>query len=923
MKLIVYRYVAILIFSLANFGISAQCSRTNDSLALVSIFNNCLGANWANKTNWLVPGRNISTWYGVKLNATGCVESLIMTTNKLNGALPDEIGTMKALKVLNLANNNLSGNLPVSMGGLTALEELNLSSNSLNGLIHAQFGNLVNLRKMQLSFNNFSGNLAPSLGNLKELVILHLHQNTISGQIPPGLGGLNKLEELLLSQNLLSGSIPATLGNMSKLKSLILSQNKLSGSIPSEIGNLANLYFFYADENQLSGNIPAQIGNLLNLRELWLNKNLLTGSIPIEISGLVKLQKLLLNENMLTGPIPATIGNLTDLVSLHLSDNKLTGTLPASLGNLSNIISLLIGNNMVTGDIPVSFGSMKTLSSLDLHNNRITGLIPSSFGNLLNLKRIYLHDNMLEGCFPKSMQKFCTLSESDNINTSGYNFKGNTNLIFGGDFKRWCSGEGRAKAEIKANTPLCEGSDLLLKGTGGLTFSWSGPSGYASILQNPVINTINATQFGKYTLAVVNENRCTDTISLNIQGIGAVSASGNGPLCEGVQIELKASGGVTYRWSGPNGFISDVQNPVIPDAKANMEGDYIVEIKTSDCIITRKVTIDFVKSAVITTNTPICEGDTLKLSVSSGQSFAWIGPGGFTSSKQSPNIIPSGETGTGKYSVTVKNSDNCTFTLSVDIQVTTRFVPLHPDFPDMCDNGIKFELPSKIDKYTGTWSGAGISGQPGNQIFLPSGLKGVQQLIFTPVSDGSCVGPVKKEFFVGSLQITATEKSPSLDTEDSNGAIEVLIKTNTKDVQLTYTGPVLGNSVIFDQSSFVIKDLKSGKYFINVSNTTGCTDTTSVEVRYLRPFYFLPNVVTSQASSDNGRFYLKGANIYSYDMTIYNRWGNTVFDGKNLSVNEYNQAWITAGVGSGVYVYVVTINTIEGQKLLSGSITVL
>lgn len=140
---------------------------------------------------------------------------------------------------------------------------------------------------------------------------------------------------------------------------------------------------------------------------------------------------------------------------------------------------------MLSGPIPISLGNMTSLINLDLINNKISGEIPSSFGNLLNLKRIYLQNNMLEGCFPSTMLKYCILSESDNLSTVGYNFRQNKDLIFEGDFGRWCAGEGRAKAEIISNAPLCEGSDLILNGSGGLIFSWSDLKG--TILYNKIL----------------------------------------------------------------------------------------------------------------------------------------------------------------------------------------------------------------------------------------------------------------------------------------------------------------------------------------------------------------------------------------------------------------------------------------------------
>ena len=80
-------------------------------------------------------------------------------------------------------------------------------------------------------------------------------------------------------------------------------------------------------------------------------------------------------------------------------------------------------------------------------------------------------------------------------------------------------------------------------------------------------------------------------------GVGAVSsafaitvritlvalASSNSPVCEGSSINLTAQtqvGGV-YIWTGPNGFASNVQNPVIPNATAAQAGVYKLVVWTS------------------------------------------------------------------------------------------------------------------------------------------------------------------------------------------------------------------------------------------------------------------------------------------------------------------------------------------------------
>jgi hypothetical protein len=59
----------------------------------------------------------------------------------------------------------------------------------------------------------------------------------------------------------------------------------------------------------------------------------------------------------------------------------------------------------------------------------------------------------------------------------------------------------------------------------------------------------------------------------------------NGPLVAGQTLQLTASSspGASYSWSGPNGFSSSLQNPVIPNITAAAAGTYNVSASFGDC----------------------------------------------------------------------------------------------------------------------------------------------------------------------------------------------------------------------------------------------------------------------------------------------------------------------------------------------------
>lgn len=57
--------------------------------------------------------------------------------------------------------------------------------------------------------------------------------------------------------------------------------------------------------------------------------------------------------------------------------------------------------------------------------------------------------------------------------------------------------------------------------------------------------------------------------------------SSNSPVCINSTIQLNATGGATYNWTGPNGFTSTQQNPTIPNATAANAGTYACQVAGS------------------------------------------------------------------------------------------------------------------------------------------------------------------------------------------------------------------------------------------------------------------------------------------------------------------------------------------------------
>ncbi|GLT40567.1 hypothetical protein SLA2020_146890 [Shorea laevis] len=80
-----------------------------------------------------------------------------LSCNKFDGEIPEVVGNLKRLQLLNLSNNILVGPIPTPLGYLASLEALDLSQNMLTGRIPTQLTWLNFLEVFNVSHNHLTG----------------------------------------------------------------------------------------------------------------------------------------------------------------------------------------------------------------------------------------------------------------------------------------------------------------------------------------------------------------------------------------------------------------------------------------------------------------------------------------------------------------------------------------------------------------------------------------------------------------------------------------------------------------------------------------------------------------------------------------------------------------------------------------------
>jgi len=134
------------------------------------------------------------------------------------------------------------------------------------------------------------------------------------------------------------------------------------------------------------------------------------------------------------------------------------------------------------------------------------------------------------------------------------------------------------------NGPMCEGITLNFYGqpSGLASYAWTGPDGFTSTIQNPTIANVTAAATGQYILVGTNSYGCFTeaSTSVTIYAKPVTTAANNGPLCTGTTLNLTGgpAGMISYAWTGPNGFTSNIQNPTIPNVTAVIAGVYSLNV---------------------------------------------------------------------------------------------------------------------------------------------------------------------------------------------------------------------------------------------------------------------------------------------------------------------------------------------------------
>ena len=176
---------------------------------------------------------------------------------------------------------------------------------------------------------------------------------------------------------------------------------------------------------------------------------------------------------------------------------------------------------------------------------------------------------------------------------------------------------------ITGETEICaEGSISLSEtGDGGQNHVWTGPNNLEFAGANLQINNITNQNTGLYEVSADNGNGCSanTSIEVNVNALPNLTLAANDTEpCEGSNLQLSETSAdlVSWEWTGPNNFSSDLPNPSITNVGMAASGAYnLIGINAAGCMSeqTIGITVNPTFNAGTGRNTQICSGPVVNL----------------------------------------------------------------------------------------------------------------------------------------------------------------------------------------------------------------------------------------------------------------------------------------------------------------------
>ena len=388
------------------------------------------------------------------------------------------------------------------------------------------------------------------------------------------------------------------------------------------------------------------------------------------------------------------------------------------------------------------------------------------------------------------------------------------------------------------------GPDSTICSNQNITFNAQNPGDTYTWSTGATTQTITANSTGTYWVNV-NNGSCygSDTVNLNVVNIPTQNLGNDTSICVGQSLTLNAGNpGYIYQWS--TGATTQTIN-------VNATGSYWVIVHQASCITpdSINVTVVPVPQVNVGPDSLVCTGQSVTLNAGNpGDSYLW------STGASTQTITVSNA---GSYTVLVNNGTCTGIDTMILTVIATPVVNIGPD--SIICMGESITLDAGNSGYTYNWS----NGSTTQTITVDSAGK-----YWVQVNNSKCA----QADTVNVIVDNPATPNPGNDTTIC-GSIYSLSAGITTSHYLWSTGDTTKNITII---------APGGKYWV-VSGDGKCFKADTINVTFENDSdYWAPvNIFTPNGDGKN-EFFVPGiVSTKNYDMKVFNRWGELMFESTN------------------------------------------
>jgi gliding motility-associated-like protein len=454
------------------------------------------------------------------------------------------------------------------------------------------------------------------------------------------------------------------------------------------------------------------------------------------------------------------------------------------------------------------------------------------------------------------------------------------------------------------------------------TVGGTNPYSYSWNLNGGILPSANNLNSGNYIITTTDFNGCTTTATTTINEPTPITTlvQGSSTICPGQPATLNASasggtGSLIYQWS--NGFTGATQ--MVSPPSATTYSAFAVDANgctgTIDSAIVLVNDISLITLSTVP-DTALCEGSTYLISaniIGGIGSYTYSWNNGLGNSNGPFPVAPLLNT---NYTVTV--TDNCGNSVNQTIMVDVNPLPtvnISPQTKTECGEATITLANNNTNQQGSTYEwdfgdNTYSNNENPEKSYSTTGVYNVMLIVTSPFGCQSSA-TTNMNITVNPNSVAQFEYSPEEIT-----MLDPTVYFENLSFDADFYNWTFGDGTSSTITAPTHEYQNKGTYIITLktNNQFGCKDEISKEITIDPEYHFyIPNAFTPNGNGRNEIFTAVGEEIEEFDMQIFNRWGELIYESTSIE-----EGWNgTAKGGSsisqeGVYVYNIKLKDWKG-----------